>query len=233
MIGKQEGLKMIEDTVTFIFTILLPYMSQGVVYTLEVSLPSLGIGFIGGLLLAVMRVYGPRYLAWLVGQCVSIVRGTPLLVQLFIIYFGLPSVGIILDRFVAAVAAISLNSSAYQSEYFRGAIQSVSGGQMEAAEALGFTRFKAIWNVILPQALRFALPAWSNEGTYLIKGSSIVFMIGSLDLTASGKILDGIYLRPFEIFFVVAGLYVIMIVTFSKTVSLLISRYRIPGFGSK
>ena len=221
---------MIEESLSFIFKIVLPFLMQGVIYTLKISFLSLAIGFFIGLPCALSRVYGPRYLAGIIETYVSFIRGTPLLVQLFVIYYGLPSIGITLDRFQSGLVAMSLNSAAYQSEYFRGAIQSVSSGQMLAAEALGFAKSGAIWNVILPQALRFALPAWSNEGTYLIKGSSVVFMIGSMDLAASGKILDGIYYRPFEIFFVVAVIYVLMVFAFSRTMLLLGKRYRIPGY---
>lgn len=219
-----------EDPFSFITKTVIPFLVQGIGYTLELSMLSLAIGLVLGLICALMRLYGPRSLAWIVEAYISIIRGTPSLVQLFVVYYGLASIGIIFDRFSAGLLALSLNSSAYQSEYLRGAIKSVGSGQMQAAQALGFTRAKAVWNVILPQGLRFALPAWSNEGTYLIKGSSIVFIIGSLDLTAYGKILNGIYFRPLEIFFVVAALYVIMVFAFSKTVSFFGKRYRIPGY---
>jgi len=226
---------MIEESFPFILEIFLhSYIIRGLIYTLTLAFLSLAIGFFIGVLCAIGRVYGPRYLAWIIEAYVSFIRGTPMVVHLFLVYYSLPSVGIRLDGSTAALLVFSLVTGAWQSEYFRGAIQSVSSGQMMAAEALGFSKLGSLRHVVLPQALRFALPfalpAWSNEGVYQLKATAIVFTIGVMDLTSAGLILNSIYARPFEIFFVVGVLYILMVYTFSKSILLLRKKYKIPGF---
>lgn len=149
---------------------------------------------------------------------------------LFFIYYGLPGVGITFHRTTAAFITITMSTIAWQSEYLRGALQSVEGGQLLAAQALGLSKIGSIRHIVLPQALRFALPSWTNEGSWQIKGTSIVFTIGILDLTAVGRILTYRYWRPFDIFIVVGVFYIAMIFVFSRAMLLVQKRYRIPGF---
>ncbi|GAI09769.1 unnamed protein product [marine sediment metagenome] len=156
-------------------------------------------------------------------------RGTPLLVQLLILYYGLPPYGIRLSSFVAGILGLGLNSAAYQAEYFRGAIQSVSQGEIMAARAIGMSRFKAIMNIILPQMLRIVIPSWSNELIYTLKYSSVAYMIGAPELMAQAKFIAADNFRYFEVFLVVAFIYLIAVVVLSRILSLVEKRVRIPG----
>ena len=129
--------------------------------TLLLTALSLVFGLILGIALALGRVYGNRLISWICIGYIEIIRGTPLLVQLFILYFGLPSFGIRLTPLEAAIIGLSLNSGAYQAEYLRGSIQSIESGQMIAARTLGMNTIKSIRNIILPQAFRISIPAVS------------------------------------------------------------------------
>ncbi len=156
---------------------------------------------------------------------------SPLLVQLFILYFGLPSIGIFFSPFVAATIGFILCSGAYHSEYIRGAIQSIKSGQMMAAEALGMNKFKAILYIILPQALRRAIPGCSNEIIYLIKYSSLAFMVTCVELTGAGKFIATRYFRYTEVFIVVGIIYLLIVTVVTKSLNSLEKKLRIPGLG--
>jgi len=156
---------------------ILPALLRGTVVTLEITGISISIGFILGILLALGRIYGNKSIYIVATTYVEVIRGTPLLTQLFLLYFGLPSIGIMLSPFLAAIIGMGLNSGAYQAEYFRGAIQAVKSGQMMAARSVGMNKFKAVRYIILPQMLRIVIPSWSNELIYLVKYSSLAYMI--------------------------------------------------------
>ena len=192
----------------------------------------LGIGFFIGIVLALGRVYGNRIISSICIGYIEIIRGTPLLVQLFILYFGLPSVGFILTPLSAALLGLSLNSGAYQAEYLRGAIQSIPSGQMIAARTLGMNRLNAIRNVILPQALRISIPAWSNELIYLLKYTSIAYIIQVRELTAEGKFIAAETFRFIEIFAIIALIYLISTVLFTAIIDKVEKRLSIPGIGA-
>jgi polar amino acid transport system permease protein len=189
------------------------------------------MGFILGVLVAVGRVYGNKIISTLCTVYVIFFRGTPLLVQLFILYYGLPSVGIFFSPFVAAVIGFILCSCAYHSEYIRGALQSIKSGQMMAAEALGMTRFKAILYIILPQALRRAIPGCSNEIIYLVKYSSLAFMVTCVELTGAGKIIASRYFEYTLVFAVVGAIYLLMVSVVTKLLNMLEKKLEIPGLG--
>ncbi|MFX0009798.1 MAG: amino acid ABC transporter permease, partial [Candidatus Hermodarchaeota archaeon] len=150
------------------------------------------IGLTLGLTLAIMRVYGSKELFWLSSGYEKIIRGIPLLVLIFIFAFGFPGLFWylpLLDRYLASVIlALGIRSSAYQSQIFRGAIISVNPGQMEAARSLGMTRIQSFRNIILPQALRIAIPSWSNEFAIVIKDSSFASALGIVDITYAAYI---------------------------------------------
>ncbi|MFC2099482.1 amino acid ABC transporter permease [Candidatus Bipolaricaulota bacterium] len=207
-------------------------LAAGLPLTLQITFTCIGIGIVLGVLLALGRVYGNRPLRWLCSAYIQFFRGTPLLVQLFIIYFGLPNWGITLSRFTSAILALGLNTAAYQAEYFRGAIQAVVGGQMLAARSLGMGLAQAIRYIILPQAFRLVLPSWSNEFILMIKYSSIVYTITLYDLMGIGKQLAGRNFRYFEIFVVVALFYLALVFIVSQILRLIERRVRIPGLGS-
>ena len=191
------------ENITFIREILLPPVLEGALVTLKLIALSIPLGLILGVLIAVGRVYGNKFISSFCTVYTLFFRGTPLLVQLFILYFGFPSIGIFFSPFAAAVIGFILCSGAYHSEYIRGAIQSIKIGQMMAAEALGMTRAKAILYIILPQALRRAIPGCSNEIIYLVKYSSLAFMVTCVELTGAGKIIASRYFAYTEVFLVI------------------------------
>ncbi|GAI61550.1 unnamed protein product [marine sediment metagenome] len=215
----------------FIRNILLPPLFEGTLVTIKLIILSIPLGLILGVLIAVGRVYGNKIISTLCTVYVIFFRGTPLLVQLFILYFGLPSIGIFFSPFASAVIGFVLCSGAYHSEYIRGAIQSIKTGQMMAAEALGMTRFKAILYIILPQALRRAIPGCSNEIIYLVKYSSLAFMVTCVELTGAGKIIASRYFAYTEVFLVIGIIYLLMVSVVTKVLNMLEKKLEIPGLG--
>jgi polar amino acid transport system permease protein len=208
---------------------ILPALLKGTVVTLELTACSISLGFVLGIALALGRLYGNRPISLISTGYIQFFRGTPLLVQLFILYYGLPRYDIRLSSFVAGILGLGLNSAAYQAEYFRGAIQSISRGQMMAARAIGMSRFKTIMNIILPQALRIVIPSWSNELIYTLKYSSVAYMIAAPELMAQGKIIAAENFRYFEVFLVVAFIYLVAVLMVSRVLNVVEKRVRIPG----
>lgn len=206
-----------------------PRLLKGTLTTFELTALAISIGFVLGLLLALGRVYGNRPLYALSTAYVQFMRGTPVLVQLFLIYYGLPSLEIRLPSLLAAIIGLGLNSAAYQAEYFRGAIQAIKRGQVLAARAMGMSTLQAVFYIILPQALRLVIPAWSNELIYTLKYSSVAYLIGAPELMATGQIIASRNFRYFEVFLIVAFIYLMAVLMVSKILDLLERMVRIPG----
>jgi len=161
----------------------LPLLLKGAVVTVEISVLSMILAVGMGLVLALFRLYGIKPLRWASAAYVETVRGTPLLIQLYLIYYGLPNLGIRLDAFSAAVMGLGLNYASYEAENYRAGIQAVPRGQMEAASALGMTRAQALRRVIIPQAIRVIIPPVTNDFIALFKDSSLVSVITMVELT--------------------------------------------------
>lgn len=217
----------------------LPQLGRGFLLTVQLTAWCMALGAVGGVLLGLLRVYGggrfsPLY--WLASGYVHLFRGTPLLVQLAIIYVGLPTVGIRFSAFGAGLVAMTLNTAAYQAEYFRGAIQSVKAGQMLAARSLGLSRPQAIRHVVLPQALRLVIPPWSNELIYMLKYSSIVSLTAlrpeTMDLFGAGRAIAADTFRYFEVYLVVALFYLAAVLVLTLVLRWVEGRVRIPGLGT-
>lgn len=206
-----------------------PALLDGAIVTAQIVAVAIVIGFAIGVALALARVYGGPWLSRFAAAYVEVFRGTPLLVQLFVLYFGLPNVGIYVSSLAAAILGMGLNSAAYQSEYFRSALQSIRSGQMLAARAIGMTQRQALASIILPQTLRRALPSWTNELTYMIKYSSVAYMIQTPELMAAGKEIASATFRTFETYVVVALIYLVLVTTVGGLLRLLEARLRIPG----
>lgn len=170
-------------------------------------------------------------MVYLCSAYIEFLRGAPLLVQLFMIYYGLPELGLVLSPFAAALTAMSLNTAAYQAEYFRAALSAIPQGQVLAALALGFTRFQTFRFVLFPQALRLVLPAWSNEVVYMLKSSSLAFIVGVLEVTGRANILAARTFRYFELFLLAAILYLAAVFGFSLILSVVERRLHLPGLG--
>jgi polar amino acid transport system permease protein len=209
----------------------LPKLLEGVPITLLLTFFAISAGFCLGLLLALGRVYGNKITSYVCIGYLEIFRGTPLLVQLFIIYYGLPTVGILFTPLTAALLGLSLNSGAYQAEYLRGSIQAIPANQLVAGRTLGMTKLQSIRVIMLPQALRIAIPAWSNELIYLLKYTSIVVYIQVRDLTFQAKDIASHSSRYFETFIIIALIYLFFTFVFSEIMDLIEKHFRIPGIG--
>jgi polar amino acid transport system permease protein len=208
---------------------IAPRLLAGLGTTVQLTIFAIGLGLVGGVLLALGRVYGNKPIYWVSTAYVQFIRGTPVLVQLFLIYYGLPVFEIRLDSLTAAIIGLGLNSAAYQAEYFRGAIQSISRGQMLAARAIGMTNLQAIRYIVLPQALRIVIPPWSNELIYTLKYSSVAFIIGAPELMATGQIIASRNFRYFEVFLIVACIYLVCVLVISKLLDIAEHKLKIPG----
>lgn len=204
---------------------------QGFSVTLLLTLVALSVGFVLGVIVALGRVYGNKIIASICIAFIEIIRGTPLLVQLFILYFGLPSVGIRLDPLSAALIGLSINSGAYQAEYLRGSLQSIESGQMVAARTLGMSKLRSIQYIILPQALRITIPAWSNELIYLLKYTSIAYIIQVNELFAEARFIASDSFRYLEMFAIIAIIYLVTTIIFTEIIDRVEKRFRIPGIG--
>lgn len=210
----------------------LPNLLEGLNITLLLTFISISIGLVIGITLALGRVYGNKIISSFCIGYIEIIRGTPLLVQLFLIYFGLPSIGINMTPLSAALLGLSINSGAYQAEYLRGSVQSIPSGQMVAARTLGMTKLKSIQNIILPQALRISIPAWSNELIYLLKYTSIAYLITVEELTAEGFFIAAKSYKYIEIFVIIAIIYLVLTVVFTAIIDIIEKRLKIPGIGA-
>lgn len=208
---------------------ILPSMLQGAQVTIELSVVCITVGILFGLILGVARVYGNKLIYGLVTAYVEFLRGTPCLLQLFFIYYGLGDVGILFKPVIAAGLALGINTSVYQAEYFRGAILSVKPNQMVAARAMGLSKWAAIRHVILPQALRLVIPASSNEIVYMLKYTSIAFAVGVPDLMAQADLTGAYYFEYFQSYLVAAIIYVIMVLVVAKILHIIESKAAVPG----
>ena len=209
--------------------------------TLELALLSMLIGLILGLLLAIIKIKRIPVLRQLAAVFVSIIRGTPVLVQLYIVYFGVPMLLKYINQaygtdlavahipgFVYAVLALGLNSSAFSSEMIRSALMSVSKGQIEAANALGMTYGQALRRIILPEAMTVALPTIGNSLISAIKGTSLAFTCAVVEMTAQGKIIGGRNYRNFEVYVSLAIIYWIVTVIIEQILRLAEKKLAIP-----
>lgn len=207
-----------------------PIFMKGLQTTLLISVVSITLGFIGGILIGMCRISRNRLVYGASTVYVEAFRGTPLLIQIFLIYLGLPQLGIYIDNpLVAGLIALSLNSAAYQSEIFRGGVQSISVGQIEAARSLGMTYNQALLNVVIPQALRNALPPYTNEFITMIKDSSLVMTIGVLELTLRGKLISATTGQSIPVLLFVAVLYFVLTFSTSRILRYVERRFAIPG----
>ena len=199
-----------------------PLLLLGAGVTIEITAVSVAIGLIIGLIIGILRIGQIRVLRIIATIYADCIRGTPLLVQIFLIYFALPMIsGHRVDPFLAAVTACGINSGAYVSEIIRAGIQSIDIGQMEAGRSLGLTWWQTMYHIILPQALRNILPPLGNEFIAMLKDSSLVSVIGFEELTRRGQLIIAQTYGSFEIWLTVAFLYLVMTLAISRLVSFL------------
>ena len=208
-----------------------PYILQGTLVTIVLVLGALALGFCLSLPLAVIQAYGPHPAARLVGVYVWFFRGVPILLLLFLFYYGVFNVlGLDVGTIGASCVVLGLASAAYQSQIFRGSLQALPQGQMRAAKALGMTTFQAIRSVTLPQALRLSIPGWSNEYSILLKDSAMCFALGTPEIMARTHFVAS---RTYEHLplYITAGLIYFLITTAGLTLLRRLERkVRIPGY---
>jgi polar amino acid transport system permease protein len=210
---------------------LFESLNQGLLMSVALIIPSALGGVFIGVIVGCLRTYGGALIRRTCDTYAAVFRGTPLVVQLFILYFGLPNIGIYLSPYGAAVIGFVLCSGSYQSEYIRGALLSIKRTQYSGAQALGFSRFQSIVWIIIPQAMRKALPGCGNEIVYLIKYSSLAYVVTFMELTGEGKTLATEYFRFTEVFAII-GLYYLALVSLATLVLKKIEKaVYIPGFG--
>jgi polar amino acid transport system permease protein len=209
----------------------LPYVLGGIGVTLTVVGGALAMGLAFGLFLAVVQVYGRPWLRRLAGVYVWFFRGIPLLVLLFLFYFGLlATLEVELAPFTVAVIVLGLISSAYQSQILRGAILAVPEGQMKAARAIGMSDSRSIASIILPQALRLAIPGWSNEYTVIMKDSAVTYALGVAELMARTNHVASRTYQHFWLYLMVGFIYLLLTWLGTKALHLLEERVAISDY---
>jgi len=207
----------------------LPALFSGIVATLKLLAVAMPASVVLGVLLGTVRVYGGKIVKTIAAAVVVVFRGFPLTVTLLILFFGLADFHIYLTPYWAAVLGFTLCGGSYQSEYIRGAIRSIDEGQSVAAKALGMSKTQEIIYIILPQALRRALPGISNELIYMVKYSSLAFIIGVPEMFSIAKTFNSQWFMPIEVFSILAIVYLAMTTIVTLGFRLLEDKLKIPS----
>lgn len=208
----------------------VPVLLQGCGVTLQITAMAVFCGFLIGGIASIARLCNIRALRILAKCYIDCIRGTPLLVQIFIVYFAMPALtGIRFDKFSAAVIACSVNSGAYVAEICRAGIQSIDVGQMEAGRSLGLSWWQTMRHIILPQAFKRIIPPLGNEFIAMLKDSSLVSVIGFQELTRSGQLIIARTYASLEIWTCVAAMYLVMVLGVARLVGVLEKRYKTDG----
>lgn len=200
----------------------LPRLLHGALLTIEMSAAAMALGLALAVLLALLRTVGPRPIEWPIRAYIEVIRNTPFLIQLFIIYFSLPAIGVRMDAGEAAVIGMAINLAAYAAEILRAGIEAIPRGQIEAGRALGLRRTLIFRFVILVPALRVVYPALSSQFILLMLGSSVVSTISAVELTAITNTLQSTTFRAFEFYFAATAIYLAMALVF---------RFALDGLG--
>ncbi|MGF6753724.1 amino acid ABC transporter permease [Paraburkholderia sp. GAS42] len=190
-------------------TSLWPLLYAGLVFTVPLTLISFVLGLALAFAVALIRLFGPNWSVAIVRFYVWLIRGSPLLVQLFVIFYGLPNVGIVLDPLTAAIIGFSLNVGAYNSEVIRGVIESIPKGQWEAAYSMGMTRGQALRRAILPQAARVALPPLSNSFIALVKDTSLAAVLTVPEIFQAAQRIASVTYEPLILYTEAALIYLV------------------------
>ena len=212
------------------FIRFLPDLLEGLGMTLLLTLEGLAAGLVLGMATSLARSYGNKFWKGLAVGYVELFRGTPLLVQLFLLYYGLPGIGITLSREWAAFLALGLNSGAYQAEYLRGSILAIGEGQMTAGRAIGMSKWQTVLHIILPQSLRLAIPAWANEPVSLLKSTAVVFLIAVPELMAQAKGIAARTYDPIGAYVAVSIVYLVVVYLLDAGLKWGERKSRLPGF---
>lgn len=206
----------------------LSYIASGTLYTLGASLIALPAGLILGLLFALLYLYGGKVLSNLMAVYSTVMRGIPPIVLLFVLYFVV-SGSVNLSPFLAGSISLGIISSAYQMEIIRGAIQCVSGGQLMAARAIGLSQTQAVREILLPQALRIALPSWSNEAAIVIKDSSLIYALGVPEILRRAQLISASTQQPFLAYSAAAIIYFALVFITTRLLGRFEQKLAIPA----
>ena len=226
--------------VNLVFT-NIPDILRFLPVTLELALGAMAFSLVFGLIIALIRIKRVRVLSQIAAVFISVIRGTPILVQLYVTYYGIPmflkylnlrygtdyninNVPAILYAFVA----LAINESAFNAEIIRASLQSVDRGQIEAAQSLGMTYLQVLKRIILPEAIEVALPSLGNSFIGLIKGTSLAFTCAVVEMTAQGKILTGRNFRYFETYISLAIIYWVITIIVENAIKIIEKKIRIP-----
>ena len=207
----------------------LPVMVKGALLTLKFAVASMALGLVVGLVIAIVRIGSNRLAAGLAQGYVSLMRGTPLLVQMFVVYYGLPDLGITLDPTTAGIFTLTLNAGAYLSESMRGAILGIGRGQWAAAHSLGLTHVQTLRHIVCPQALRLAVPSLGNTLISLIKDTSLVSVITVTELLRSTQEVIAATFQPLPLYLAAAAIYWVLSTLLTRLQGRVETRLSLPS----
>ncbi|MBU0945092.1 MAG: amino acid ABC transporter permease [Proteobacteria bacterium] len=209
----------------------LPYILQGAGITLIIVAGAMVLGLCLGVPFALGQVYGPPLIRGAIGLYVWFFRGVPILILMFLFYFGIfDLLGLNLSPLTTTALVLGMTSAAYQSQLFRGAIQSLPQGQLKAAKALGMSRWQTVSSIVLPQALRMSIPAWSNEYSIILKDSALAYVVGALDMFTRTHFVASRTYEHLTLFMLVGALYFFITVIGVYFLARLEKKLRIPGY---
>ncbi|CEP78573.1 MAG TPA: amino acid ABC transporter permease [Defluviitoga tunisiensis] len=217
-----ENLKIIIDS--------LPHLLKGTLVTLELAFFSIVLGFVVSIIVALGQLYGNKFVRAFFLFYERLLRSLPELVILFLIFYGLPLIGIRLNPLFASIVGLGLRSSAYQSQIFRGAISSLPKGQVDAAYSLGMTKFQTFFNVIFPQAFRISLSGWTNEAAVVLKDTSLAYALGVIELLRQGTYIIAVTNKPLLIYLICGLIYFVLTFSLSKGLGYVEKKLEIPGY---
>ena len=215
------------------FVDILLTLLDGAGYTLLVTLACAATGLVIGLGIAVARELGGAWLSWALSIVVYVLRGIPMLVLLFLVFFGLPGIGIDVPPLLAMMLSLGLITGAYLSEVFRGALATVNSNEVLAAQSMGFTRFQTLRLIKLPQMMRFAVPGMVNELTTVIKFSPFAYTVGVPEITKQAMALVATSMQGIEIYAALGLLYFAIYRLMLVVVQLIERNYSVPGFAQE
>ena len=208
----------------------LPTIVDGLMLTLEVTLFGVFAGLTLGTLLALGDIYGGRVTSTFIRIYVEFFRGSPLIIQLFLSQYAIPAVlPLRYSPYITAFAVFALNSAAYQKGYIKGALETVSKDQMEAGLSVGMSGKQTLWHIIIPQAFRIVIPAWTNEFCSLTKSTSALGFVGFMDLFGAGRTIAGQQYIILQAWIIIAVIYLAWITIFTKVADIIYERKKIPG----
>jgi polar amino acid transport system permease protein len=203
---------------------------EGLTLTVEITLFGILLGLVLGTLLAIGDIYGKKPLKWAIAVYVEFFRGSPLLIQLFLAVYTLPTIfNIQIDHAFLAFLVFGLNSAGYQKGYVKGSIETILGDQMQAGQSVGMSKVQTLRRVILPQAYRIVIPSWTNEFCSLTKSTAVLSYVGLMDIVGAGRSIIYGSLEVLPVWIFVALIYLVWITGFSKMMDIIYEKKKIPG----